>query len=115
MMRIKIMCGAIFISMLFTQVAAAQSNNQAVISDVPKQRGGDQGQGTGTWLGADRMYDIQTDADEDGPPVFNDNVPGPPIDGGLSLLLAAGVVVGARRIRREVNKSKEKTTSRKND
>jgi hypothetical protein len=30
-----------------------------------------------------------------------------PIDGGLSLLLAAGVVAGARRIRREVNKLKE--------
>jgi hypothetical protein len=107
-----IMCGVgaivISISILFTQTAAAQNNNRTVISDVPKQRGGDQGLGTGTWLGADRMYDIQTDADDNGPPVFDDNVDSTPIDGGLSLLLAAGVVAGARRIRREVNKSKDK-------
>jgi hypothetical protein len=94
--------------MMLTQ-AAAQENNRTVISDVPKQRGGDQGQGT--WLNIDPMNDIQTDADEDGPPVFDENVNSTPIDGGLSLLLAAGVIVGARRIRREVNKSKEKTNN----
>jgi len=95
--------------------AAAQKNNQTVNSDVPKQRGGDQGQGTGTWLGADRMYDIQADAEEDGPPDFNDNVTGALIDGGLSVVLAAGVFVGARHIRREVIKAKEENTSREND
>jgi hypothetical protein len=95
------------VAMMLTQ-AAAQNNNQAVISDVPKQRGGDQGLGTGTWLSTDPLNDIQTDADENGPPDFIDNVNSTPIDGELSLLLAAGVVVGGRCIRREVNKSKDK-------
>ena len=107
---------SIVISMLFTQTAAAQNNNRTVISDVPKQRGGDQGLGTGTWLGADRMYDIQAGTENiDNEIGFGDDVASTPIDGGLSLLLAAGVVVGARRIRREVNKSKEKNTSGEND
>ena len=42
------------------------------------------------------------------PPDFNDNAPSTPVDGGLGLLLAAGVVAGVRRIRREVNKAKDK-------
>ena len=87
------------VAMMLTQ-AAAQDNNRTVIGDVPKQRGGDQGQGTGTWLGADRMYDIQTDADEDGPPVFDENVNSTPIDGGIGFLLAAGLGYGANRLRR---------------
>jgi hypothetical protein len=95
--------------MILTQTAAAQNNNQTVISDVPKQRGGDQGLGTGTWLGNDGMNDSQAGTEDvDNEIGFADDVPGSPVDGGLSLLLAAGVVVGARRIRREVNKSKDK-------
>ena len=102
---------SIAISILFTQVAAAQENNRTVISDVPKQRGGDQGLGTGTWLNTDGMYDTQAGTDNIDEIGFADDVPGSPIDGGLSLLLAVGVVAGARRIRREVNKSKEKDNS----
>jgi hypothetical protein len=112
MRRIMIACAVV--AMVLTQ-AAAQNNNQAVISDVPKQRGGDQGLGTGTWLNTDGMYDTQAGTDNIDEIGFADDVPGSPIDGGLSLLLAVGVVAGARRIRREVNKSKEKITSRKND
>ena len=110
----KIMIACAVVAMMLTQ-AAAQDNNRTVISDVPKQRGGDQGLGTGTWLNSDGMYDTQAGTDNTDEIGFADDVPGTPIDGGLSLLLAAGVVVGARRIRREVNKSKEKNTSREND
>ena len=50
-----------------------------------------------------------TEADENpGLGGGSDTITDAPIDGGLSLLLAAGVVAGARRIRREVNKSKDK-------
>ena len=111
----KIMIACAVVAMMLTQTVA-QDNNRTVISDVPKQRGGDQGLGTGTWLGADRMYDIQAGTENiDNEIGFGDDVASTPIDGGLSLLLAAGVVVGARRIRREVNKSKEKNTSGEND
>ena len=102
------------VAMMLTQTVA-QDNNRTVISDAPKQRGGDQGLGTGTWLNTDGMYDTQAGTDNTDEIGFADDVPGTPIDGGLSVLLAAGVVVGARRIRREVNKSKEKNTSREND
>ncbi|MEY4629348.1 MAG: hypothetical protein RLZZ595_1674 [Bacteroidota bacterium] len=108
MRKIMIMCGAIFISMLFTQLAAAQDNNQSISEDL-KKVWGDPGVPSGNGLNMDGMYGTQTDAEEDGPPVFDDNVlASTPIDGGISLLLAAGVVVGTRRIRREVNKSKDK-------
>ena len=111
----KIMIACAVVAMMFAQTIVAQDNNRTVISDVPKQRGGDQGLGTGTWLYTDGMYDTQAGTDNIDEIGFADDVPGSPIDGGLSLLLAAGVVAGARRIRREVNKSKEKITSRKND
>ena len=102
------MCGAIVISILFTQIAAAQDNNQSIGEDL-KKVWGDPGLPSGNGLNMDGMYGTQTDAEEDGPPVFDDNVlASTPIDGGLSLLLAAGLVVGSKRIRREVNKSKDK-------
>jgi hypothetical protein len=110
----KIMIACAVVAMMLTQTVA-QDNNRTVISDAPKQRGGDQGLGTGTWLNTDGMYDTQAGTDNTDEIGFADDVPGTPIDGGLSVLLAAGVVVGARRIRREVNKSKEKNTSREND
>jgi hypothetical protein len=106
----KIMIACAVVTMMLTQ-AAAQNNNQTVISDVPKQRGGDQGLGTGTWLSNDGMNDTQAGTDNIDEIGFADDVPGSPIDGGLSVLLAAGVVAGANRIRREVNKSKEKDNS----
>ena len=107
----KIMIACAVVAMMLTQTVA-QDNNRTVISDVPKQRGGDQGLGTGTWLNTDGMYDTQAGTENiDNEIGFADDVPGTPIDGGLSVLLAAGVVVGTRRIRREVNKSKEKTNN----
>jgi len=42
------------------------------------------------------------------PPGFDPDAPSTPLDGGIGLLLAAGVVAGVRRIRREVNKAKNK-------
>ena len=101
------MCGAIVISILFTQTAAAQDNNQSIGEDL-KKVWGDPGAPTGTGMDMDGMYDTQAESDDTGDINFNDNVSSLPIDGGISLLLAAGVVVGARRIRREVNKSKDK-------
>ena len=48
----------------------------------------------GTWdiRSADNTIEVNTD--------FNDDVVDAPIDGGLSLLLAAGVLYGTKRIRR---------------
>jgi hypothetical protein len=111
MRKIKIMCGAIVIatSILFTQ-AAAQDNNQSIGEDL-KKVWGDPGAPSGTGMDMDGMYDTQAGTDNTDEIGFADDVPGTPIDGGLSLLLAAGVVVGARRIKREVNKSKEKTNN----
>ena len=110
MRKIIIMCGAIFISILFTQ-AVAQDNNQSIGEDL-KKVWGDPGAPSGTGMDMDGMYDTQAGTEDTDDINFNDNVVSSlPIDGGLSVLLAAGVVVGARRIRREVNKSKEKTNN----
>ena len=105
----KIMIACAVVAMMFTQ-AAAQDNNQSIGEDLKKVWGGGQDAGTGTGLSMDGMYDTQAGSEDDtGDIGFTDDVAASaPIDGGLSVLLAAGVVVGARRIRREVNKSKEK-------
>jgi hypothetical protein len=105
-----IMCGAIVISIsiLFTQTAAAQDNNQSIGEDL-KKVWGNPGAPTGTGMDMGGMYDTQAGTEDiDNEIGFGDDVSSTPIDGGLSLLLAAGVVAGARRIRREVNKSKDK-------
>jgi hypothetical protein len=110
MRKIKIMCGAIVIatSILFTQ-AVAQDNNQSIGEDLKKIWGGGQDAGTGTGMDMGGMFDTQAGTDNTDDIGFADDVTASaPIDGGLSVLLAAGVVVGARRIRREVNKSKDK-------
>jgi hypothetical protein len=105
----KIMIACAVVAMMFTQIAVAQDNNQSIGEDLKKIWGGGQDAGTGTGLSMDGMYDTQADEGDTGGIVFDDNVVSSlPIDGGLSLLLAAGVVVGARRIRREVNKTKTK-------
>ena len=50
-----------------------------------------------------------TEADENpGLGGGSDTITDAPIDGGISVLLAAGLVAGVRRIRREVNKSKDR-------
>ena len=46
------------------------------------------------------------------PPGFDSEVRSTPVDGGIGLLLAAGVVAGVRRIRREVNKAKENDSAK---
>jgi hypothetical protein len=99
------MCGAIAI--LFTQSAAAQDNNQSISDDL-KKIWGDQGSSNGTGLSMDGMYDTQAGTDNTDDIGFADDVTSAPIDGGISLLLAAGLVAGAQRIRKEVNKSKDK-------
>ena len=98
------------VAMILTQTAVAQDNNQSIGEDL-KKVWGDPGAPSGTGMNMDGMYDTQAGTDNTDEIGFADDVPGTPIDGGLSLLLAAGVVVGARRIRREVNKSKEKTNN----
>lgn len=104
MRRLLIMCGAI--SMLFIQIAEAQDNNQSIGEELKKVWGGDQGE-KGTWLSMDGMYDTQASTENTDEIGFADDVASTPIDGGLGLLLAAGVIVGARRIRREVKNTKE--------
>ena len=99
------MCGAI--TMLFIQTVEAQNNNQSISDDL-KKVWGDQGSSTGTGLSMDGMYDTQAGTDNIDETGFADDVSSTPIDGGISLLLAAGLVAGAHRIRREVNKSKDK-------
>jgi hypothetical protein len=106
----KIMIACAVVAMILTQTAVAQDNNQSIGEDL-KKVWGDPGAPSGTGMNMDGMYDTQAGTDNTDEIGFADDVPGTPIDGGLSLLLAAGVVVGARRIRREVNKSKEKTNN----
>ena len=99
------MSGAI--AMLFIQTAAAQDNNQSISDDL-KKVWGDPGVPSGNGLSMDGMFDTQAGTEDTGEIGFTDNVTSTPVDGGISLLLAAGLVAGARRIRREVNKSKDK-------
>jgi hypothetical protein len=107
----KIMIACAVVAMMLTQTAAAQDNNSSIGEDL-KKVWGDPGAPSGTGMDMDGMYDTQAGTEDTDDINFNDNVVSSlPIDGGLSLLLAAGVVVGARRIKREVNKSKEKTNN----
>jgi hypothetical protein len=105
----KIMIACAVVAMMFTQTALAQDNNQSIGEDLKKIWGGGQSAETGTGLSMDGMYDTQAATDNTDEIGFTDNITASaPVDGGLSVLLAAGVVVGARRIRREVNKLKDK-------
>jgi hypothetical protein len=52
---------------------------------------------------AQELFPAGVGADSDGPG-FDDNVSDVPVDGGLTLLLAAGAALGARRVRRKHNK-----------
>ena len=47
---------------------------------------------------AQELFPASVDAGSDGPG-FDDNVSDVPVDGGLTLLLAAGAALGARRVR----------------
>ena len=107
MRRILMMCGAIVISILFTQIAVAQDNNQSISDDL-KKVWGDPGVPSGNGLSMDGMFDTQAGTEDTEEIGFADDVTSTPVDGGIGFLLAAGIVAGARRIRREVNKSKDK-------
>ena len=98
MRRIVIMCGAI--TMLFIQAAEAQNNNQSISDDLKQVWGGDQGTGSGTWLSNDGMNDTQAATEDITEIGFADDVSSTPIDGGISILLAAGLGYGANRLRR---------------
>ena len=99
---------SIIVCLFVVMTANAQDNNSSIGEDL-KKVWGDPGAPSGTGMDMDGMYDTQAGTEDTDDINFNDNVVSSlPIDGGLSVLLAAGVVVGARRIRREVNKSKDK-------
>ena len=50
------------------------------------------------------LSDDQTSTESDDPPPLN-NDPSAPVDGGLSLLLAAGAAYGARRLRKSTKEN----------
>ena len=86
--------------------ANAQYNNSSINEDLKSIWNRDNN------TPSDDTYPIgsaATEADENpGLGGGTDNIADAPIDGGLSLLLAAGVIAGARRIRREVIKENGK-------
>jgi hypothetical protein len=107
MRKIIIMCGAIFISILFTQ-AVAQDNNQSIGEDL-KKVWGDPGAPSGTGMDMDGMYDTPVETNNTS---FDDDVADAPIDGGIGMLLAAGLGYGVRRLRRKTN---DKNADRQNN
>lgn len=95
---------------LFTSTAVQSQDNNASISEELKSIWNNKSEGSSGIYSNDTYTN---DLFSDPPPAPGGSSDGSvpldaPIDGGLSLLLAAGVVAGARRIRREVNKTKEK-------
>jgi hypothetical protein len=101
--------GVFFLLCIAATGVVAQDNNSSISEDLKSIWNRDNS------TPSDDIYPIgsaATEADENpGLGGGSDTITDAPIDGGLSLLLAAGVVVGARRIRREVNKAKEKTNN----
>jgi len=100
---------SIIVCLFVVMTTNAQDNNSSISEDLKSIWNRD------NTTPSDDIYPIgsaATEADETpGLGGGSDTITDAPIDGGLSLLLAAGVIVGARRIRREVNKSKEKTNN----
>ena len=84
----------------------AQDNNSSINEDLKSIWNRD------NTTPSDDIYPIgsaATEADENpGLGGGSDTITDAPIDGGISVLLAAGLVAGVRRIRREVNKTKDK-------
>jgi hypothetical protein len=95
---------SIIVCLFVVMTANAQDNNSSISEDLKSIWNRDNS------TPSDDIYPIGSAATETDPGLGggSDTVADAPVDGGISLLLAAGVVVGARRIRREVNKSKEK-------
>lgn len=90
---------------LFTSTAVQSQDNNSSINEELKSIWNNDNKGTSG------IYSNGLST-ENFPPVGgnNDGSVGSdlPIDGGISLLLAAGLIAGAHRIRKEVNKSKGK-------
>jgi hypothetical protein len=87
-----------FISLFLTLSLLAQDNNSSISSDNKKVWGTDYSASSYE----NNSLDIMNTNDDPGSGTGNgtDNVLDAPIDGGLSFLIAAGVLYGARRIRR---------------
>ncbi len=99
MWRILIVCG--IMTLMFVQSTGAQDNNQSISDDLKKVW---RDQGAGTGLNTDGIYDTQTNEDGPGDPSQTDPAETPPdgvpVDGGIGILLAAGLGYGANRLRR---------------
>jgi hypothetical protein len=108
MMNQKIMKSirVFFLLCIVATGVVAQDNNSSISEDLKSIWNRD------NTTPSDDIYPIgsaATEADENpGLGGGSDTITDAPIDGGISVLLAAGLVAGARRIRREVNKSKDK-------
>ena len=80
--------------MLFTQTIVAQDNNQSISDELKKIWGADQ---SPSGMDMDGMYDTPVETNNTS---FDDNVVDAPVDGGIGILLAAGLGYGANRLRR---------------
>ena len=95
--------GVFFLLCIAATCVVAQDNNSSINEDLKSIWNRDNN------TPSDDIYPIGSAATENDPGLGggSDTLTDAPIDGGISLLLAAGVVAGARRIRKEVNKLKE--------
>ncbi len=92
--------------MLFLQNATAQENNQSISEDL-KKIWGDQGATNSNGLSMDGMFDTQAGTDNTDEIGFADDVTSAPVDGGIGILLAAGLGYGANRLRRKKYEKKK--------
>jgi hypothetical protein len=99
-MRMKQIIGVLLISITATINSFAQDNNQSLQEGMKN-----------IWNNnSDNIYPIEEalDINNDPPPTFDDNAVDAPIDGGLGFLLAAGVGLGARRLRKRKQEQKNR-------
>jgi len=97
-MRMKQIIGVLLISITATINGFAQDNNQSLQEGMKN-----------IWNNnSDNIYPIEEALDiNNDPPTFDDNAVDAPIDGGLGLLLAAGVGLGARRLRKRKQENRK--------
>lgn len=93
-----LICLAIFFS------GIAQDNNASISDDLKKVWGSNNSAPSNDIYPIDAMT---TNNDDPGTGTGNgtDNVLDAPVDGGLSFLMAAGILYGARRIRKRASKA----------
>lgn len=98
-MRCKQIIGVLLISLTATINGFTQDNNQSLQEGMKN-----------IWNNnSDNIYPIEQALDiNNDPPTFNDNAVDAPIDGGLGFLLAAGVGLGARRLRKRKQEQKNR-------